>query len=227
MAPTATSVVNQTPPVASPVITSTVAPTPTLIIPDLSHINQQIGIKLRVKAPGIFVNPLPPNDILRMKIAVRGGNSTPTIRTEYHNADFLSLGNGVFEGTVIFDTDTVPIGDQYKILVKGGKFLAKLFCSSNPTVAETSCASNNGTIRLQQGMNIFDFSQVTLPIADLPIADIQDGVLDAHDLSFIRRNLGSIENVILRIADINMDSVIDTQDYVMMMSDTHQNIDDQ
>jgi hypothetical protein len=48
---------------------------------------------------------------------------------------------------------------------------------------------------------------------DLPINGKQDGVINTQDTAFVRNSLGKNDPTTLSIGDINLDNIVDTQDW--------------
>jgi hypothetical protein len=132
----------------------------------------------------------------------------------------------VYEGIVTFDPTKVPRGNTYKLLVKGPKHLAKRFCTADASGSDYFCAENAGAISLTPGLKIFDFSTVPMAPGDLPLDGQQDGVVDSSDLTYIRQNLGQKEAGLLKIGDLNLDGIIDTQDFSLVINNLINNEDE-
>ncbi len=125
------------------------------------------------------------------------------------NADNQSY----WRGTIYFP-EMVP-ASNYAFYLRGEKHLLKKICHSSPvesTPGTYSC--NQGLISLYQGENNLDFSQIMLLAGDLPE---QDGVINSYDTSLIRNNLGKNNPDILEKADINLDGIINSQDYALVI----------
>jgi hypothetical protein len=176
-----------------------------------------------------------PYNKLKVAVSVGGGVGTTALArtTEAVVNEFVSVGDGMFEGTATFDPKILKAGGGYKILVKAGKHLTKRFCSPEPNKSKASPDSsytcpqiNAGIITLKLGLNSFDFSKVYLPAGDLSINGKQDTVVDSTDFTYIRKKIPSEDPEALRIGDINMDGVIDTQDYVLTISNLVNNVDE-
>ena len=139
-------------------------------------------------------------------------------RSQPAYSTFTADANGIWSGTV--NLTDVSAGSGYSLYIKGPKHLSKRICDPNPS--ETSPATYrcaNGALTLQGGANTFDFSNVYLLSGDLPEQDsAQNGIVDAYDLSFVRLNLGSRDMKVLSIADLNLDGIIDSQDYSLVIA---------
>lgn len=135
---------------------------------------------------------------------------------------FTADATGMWSGIVAFND--VPAGTGYRVYIKGAKHLQKKLCEASPveTAAGTyRCA--DGKITIQDGQNTFDFSKVYSMVGDLPN---QDGVVDSYDTSYIKLNLGSSVASVLQIADLNLDGIVDTQDYSLVIASLSIKYDD-
>lgn len=177
-----------------------------------------ITLNLKLKFQGIMDQPRNENQkTMKVKIKVGGGNLSQPISTEgdfritnMRNKDTEPF---IWEGTFNLPSQVTP-GSNYYILVKGPKHIQKRICDQNPN--ETSVGTYRcfaGKITFQEGTNTFDFSKIYLLVGDLPVNGAQDGVIDALDISYIRNNLGKTDPQVIAIADLNLDGIVDTQDY--------------
>ena len=145
---------------------------------------------------------------VQVMVGKEGFLSAPQVGT------FTSDANGIWSGAVGFN-DVTP-GTGYRIYVKGPKHLQKKLCEAQPveTAAGTyRCA--DGKITIASGQNTFDFSKVYLLVGDLPT---QNGVVDSYDTSYIKLNLGAKDAKALQTADLNLDGIVDTQDYSLVIA---------
>ncbi len=201
-------------------------PTPTPVS-DEEVDPSKVTLRMKVKLQG--VNPATlSSQYNRLTFSVAIGGSTLSENTAYESSVFTSRGGGVYEGQFAFDPSIIVPGDDYKILVKGPKHLARRFCIASPTGGfNYFCPAEAGKITLRQGLNTFDFSKVNLLAGDLPIDNVQDGVIDSSDLTIVRQYLGSKLPDVIRVADVNFDGIVDTQDYILIISNTLVNEDEQ
>lgn len=105
--------------------------------------------------------------------------------------------------------------EKFSISLKGPKHLLKNICESDPsekTGGTYRC--NDKKITLIQGDNNLDFSRIILLAGDIPV---QNGIIDSVDVTYILRNLGSTGAEQLQKADLNLDGIVDTQDYSMII----------
>jgi hypothetical protein len=188
-----------------------------------------------VRPQGVITERELPYNKLRIAVSVGGGlppNQLGTNTVPITN-EFVSVGDGMFEGTVVFESKNLKPGKGYKIIVKAAKHLAKRFCDPEPNKGKKAWTDsyecpevNAGVIELKNGLNSFDFSNVYLPSGDLYVDNKQNGVVDAADFTFIRKKLPSEDLEVLRIGDINMDGVLDTQDYILTITNLINNLDE-
>ena len=130
-------------------------------------------------------------------------------------AMFTAQSDGTWTGTVVFDDiKSSLVGTIY---IKGPKHIKKKICSNNPSepVPGGYRCGEFELIELKKGENTLDFSSIVLLAGDLPI---QNGVVDAVDLAFIRQTLTNQDSEKLIRGDLNLDGIIDTQDFSMVLS---------
>ncbi len=211
--PTATPV-PATPTPTTPVGQPTATPTAGAGTPTPTVSQGSVTIAMKLKFQGIQKAPIDQYNHLNVQITAgkTGYRSQPAF------AVFTSDANGIWSGTVNMP-DVTP-GSGYSLYIKGPKHLAKRICDANPTETKPAtyrCAV--GTLTLQGGTNTFDLSNVYLLSGDLPEQDnSQNGIVDAYDLSFVRLNLGSRDQKVLFVADLNLDGIIDSQDYSLVIA---------
>jgi hypothetical protein len=131
-----------------------------------------------------------------------------------HMVTFKAQTDGTFKGTL---TKVVDTSAKYAFLIKGPKHLTKRICVSNPTEqfgGQYHCAGN-GSITLKKGANEINFSKVLLLAGDLPE---QNGIIDSVDLAFIRQNFRTTDAEKLTRGDLNMDGIIDSQDFALVIA---------
>ncbi len=199
----------------TPTVIPSVQPSPT-VIPTIP--TGKTVFNMKVKLQGITRQPSAQYNSMKMQVMVGkdGYMSAPQIGT------FTADAGGVWSGVVAFND--VPAGSGYRIYVKPAKHLQKKFCEAVPveTAAGTyRCA--DGKISIQDGQNTFDFSKVYAMTGDLPD---QNGVVDSYDTSYIKLNLGSSDPKVLQIADLNLDGIVDTQDYSLVIASLSVKYDD-
>ena len=144
-----------------------------------------------------------------------GARKTGETDAVFADGDFTADAQGVWQGDIVLNG--VTPGSDYFLYVKGPKHIQKKICSANPAetyVGSYSCG-DIGTVKLQKGDNAIDLSHIALLSGDLPE---QDGLANSYDLSTVRNLLGSTDAESLRQADVNLDGIVDTQDYSLILN---------
>jgi len=213
--PTQTSTPAPSPsPTITPISTSIITPTPT------STSTSTVILNLRLRFQGIFQKPKNSSPIV---VKVKLTNARTEFQTDYQTATFTVDDNGIWRGRVAFSN--VAPGDQYTLYVKGPKHLQKRICDNDPSEnypATYNC--NQGRIILREGENNLDLSKIILLIGDLPD---QDGIVNSYDISLVRNNLGRSDEEALRLADVNFDDIVNTQDYSLIIAALSIRLDEQ
>lgn len=181
-----------------------------------------ITISLKLKFQGIMKRPPNQFNNLVVKITVFGGpiivadesetTKNPNIFSQQVN--FVADDSGVWTGTVSFPY-LLP-GSDHRILIKGPKHIQKKICDQIPT--ETYPGSyhcGQGKITLNAGVNNLDFSGIYQLVGDLPD---QDGIVNSYDVSLVRNSLNKGDTDSLRLADLNLDGVVNAQDYSLVIA---------
>ncbi|MEN9328106.1 MAG: hypothetical protein RI947_914 [Candidatus Parcubacteria bacterium] len=204
-----------TPLPASPTPESTSTPRPTSTpkaTPTRPPITaDSIILHMKLKFQGILIKP--PDEFNTMAIHV-GVKHTGQIEPVFSDGDFIANAGGVWIGDVVIN-DATP-GEDFFFYVKGPKHIQKRICTERPveTYDGTYICGDTGRIRLVKGDNTIDFSNVSLLSGDLPV---QDGIANSYDLSTVRNFLGRTDAEALQLADVNLDGIIDTQDYSLIL----------
>ncbi len=178
-------------------------------------------VSLKLAFQGILAKPQA-GDTINVKVTLSGGGLS---QDQPQTGTFTSDDKGVFSGQVTFTN--VLLGGGYSILVKGPKHIQKKVCVATPT--ETA----NGTYRCANGAitvstnNTFDFSGIRLLVGDIPVGGSQDGIIDSTDISYIRDNLGKTDPTVVSIADLNLDGIVDSQDYSLLIASLNVKYDEQ
>jgi hypothetical protein len=195
----------------SPTISITSGPTPTTP-------TGKTVLNLKLKLQGVTQQPQSQYNSMKVQVAVGKDGYLSAPQTGTFTAD----AQGVWTGTVAFND--IPAGSGYRVYVKGGKHLQKKICDASPTeTASGTYRCADGKISIQDGQNNFDFSKVYMMVGDLPD---QNGVVDSYDTSYIKLNLGSTDARALQIADLNLDGIVDTQDYSLVIASLSIKYDD-
>lgn len=171
-------------------------------------------INLKLKLQGILAKPAEEFNKLKMKVSVVPPNGSKFETSE--ETDFVADENGIWSGSVKFPPLKAYGGKGFKLFVKGPKHIQKRICINTPQESfPGTYHCENGQIELQPGTNDLDFSGIYLLVGDLPQ---QDGVVNSYDVSLVRNNIGSKEPAILALADLNLDGIVDTQDYSLVIA---------
>lgn len=225
LSPTPTSIIDQspTPPreevTSTPIPSSTLSPTPTGATgsptPSLSPSKEMI-LNFQLRFQGITQKPAEAYNQLKVKLTLVSVGDTVISNLDQpektvFNTVFKADNQGVWKGKVSFQGRP----GRYKIFAKGPKHIQKELCF-NPdktNLGDYRC-SQEAAVQLSQGENDLDFSNLILMVGDLPE---QDGLADSLDFALVRNNIGSREEAILKVADVNLDGIIDSQDYALML----------
>ncbi len=191
-------------------VNATNTPTPTTEPGSTNTPIPGVNINLKLKFQGILKKPNTAT-IMPVKVTVSGkGTPGPQGRV----GDFTVDENGIWSGRV--DFVSFPPGSDYKVFVKGPKHLQKRVCDNAPSESfPGSYHCENGVITLAPGGNALDFSTIYQLVGDLPQ---QDGVVNSYDISLVRNNLGKSDAPTLALADLNLDGIVDSQDYSLVIA---------
>ncbi|PIZ66224.1 hypothetical protein CO051_03365 [Candidatus Roizmanbacteria bacterium CG_4_9_14_0_2_um_filter_39_13] len=209
-------------PTVDPNETQTPSPTPTPlsttgIPPETSPepvsqiLEQRIDAKAnyRIKFQGITGQPKNTSSI-DTKLGIYRANG---VQIDTRSVSFTPQA----DGTWVADTEykNIPNIDYY-ITIKGPKHLQKKICETNPkeTVSGTY-RCKDGKIKFKKGNNTFDFSQIYMLAGDIPL---QNGIIDAVDIIYIRSNFGSQSAEVIARGDLNYDGIVDSQDYTIILN---------
>lgn len=194
--------------------------TPTIVIP--GQTTQTTGttgattLNLSLKFQGILKKPDAQYNTMLVKVGIGGGSSASPISSQ--TGTFTANDAGVWSGSVTFPA--LAAISNYRILVKGPKHLQKRICDTNPSETYPgSYTCSDGKISLQAGVNTLDFSKVYQLAGDLPEQNgVQNGFTNSYDTSLIRNNLNSADPTILKFADLNLDGIVNTQDFSLVIA---------
>jgi Zn-dependent metalloprotease len=208
--PPSTSPTNS--PTSSPTSVPTATPQPTLpplpTVPITPTGNVELDLKLKFQGVG----KKPADEINKLFVKVTLVSDLDEKNESY--GIFTADNQATWSGQVFFNLKEISPTAKYKILIKGPMHLQKKICDPSPSETKDGyyqCSLPN--ILLKQGKNFFDFSKITLLAGDLPI---QDGIVNAYDLSLIRQRLG-VKITGPQLYDLNLDGVINTQDYSLIL----------
>jgi hypothetical protein len=187
---------------------------PVSISPPLTGDPGPYLLNLKIKFQGILKKPAEEFNKLKMKVSVIPPNGSKFETSE--EADFVADESGVWSGSVKFSPLKAYGGRGFKLFVKGPKHIQKRICVNTPKESfPGTYHCENGQIELVGGINELDFSGIYMLVGDLPQ---QDGVVNSYDISLVRNNIGSKDPSVLALADLNLDGIVDTQDYSLVIA---------
>ncbi len=167
-------------------------------------------LHLKVKFQGALKKPQEVYNNMSVKVMT----VSATGEESEAKASFTSDDQGFWSGS-----PSLPIrsGSGYSIYIKGPNHLQKRICDQNPTesVAGKYSCTTGGITLAAQGDNSFNFSNIYLLVGDLPT---QDGIVNSYDISLVRNNLGKNDIETLKKADLNLDGIVDSQDYSLVIA---------
>lgn len=168
-----------------------------------------------------------PNATISVKLRFQGIQSAPPGKKQTVQITAVSnTGNRTIGKGEVIASGAIWIGDipltlagagEYRIYVKGPKHIQKRICVLSPeeTLPGSYRCQDDRLLTLKLGKNELDWSKITLMSGDIPP---QDGVINSADLSYIKNNIGSKDASVLEKADINLDGVVDAQDYSLVVA---------
>ncbi len=195
----------------SPTPTTDDVPTPTPTTGSFSGEKADVQLNMKVRFQGVVKQPNAAFDRLNVRIDIEGSQGYKNDQIVEFKADGSGLWNGVMK------IEDVPIAQKYAVLIKGPKHLSRKICETAPreNVPGTYKCESGGDIELKEGGNNLDFSQIVVLAGDIPT---QNQVVDSADIIFIRQNFGNTSPTALSRGDLNLDGIIDTQDYSLVMA---------
>lgn len=198
------------------VLTTPGASPPVTIGPPLTGDPGPYLLNLKLKFQGILRQPSDEFNKMKVKISVVAplGNKGESSS----EADFVSDEKGIWSGSVKVPPFFAFPGKGFKLFVKGPKHIQKRICANTPSESFPGTYNcENGQIELVGGMGIndLDFSGIYMLVGDLPQ---QDGIVNSYDISLVRNNIGSSDRAVLALADLNLDGIVDTQDYSLVIA---------
>ena len=205
-----------TTPTNTPIPNATTSPgQPTNTPPSAGNVD--LNFKLRFQ--GITKKPADQFNKLKVKVTVvSSSGARKQGLANFIASDIDENRKGIWTGKVSLN---LTPGEGYKIFIKGEKHIQKKICHQRPTESRLGPGTytcDRGEISLQTGNNDLDFSEILLLSGDLPVGGEQDGVVNSADTSFIRNNLGKSDPQTIAIGDINLDGVVNTQDWSLIIA---------
>lgn len=202
-------------PVPTATTTSTNTPTPTLTPTLTPTQSKSVILNIKLKFQGINRQPASLFNRMRVQVTLAGGSVDGS---PVKPVTFVPNSDGTYSGKANFNART---GFEYKyyLLIKGPKHIQKKICESRPQEPQAGLyRCSNAAVVLNEGENNLDFSGVYQLTGDLPGEGGQDGIANSYDLSLVRNNLGKTEAAKLMIADLNLDDIINSQDYSLIIT---------
>jgi len=213
----------------TPSLTTTTVPTTTgsptaipTVTPTITcNTSGNVSVNLKLKFQGILKQP--DESLNNLRVAVTAMSSS---EKKYESCgNFVAGASGIWSGKVYFNIPQDSLAEKFKLFVKGPKHLQKKVCQVNPgeSLPDTyQCLE--GKIELNAGGNELDFSKITLLAGDLPE---QDGLINSYDIAAVVNSLGKKDSQSLKKADINLDGVVNTQDYSLIIAALSIRLDEQ
>src|SRR3989338_1431860 len=169
---------------------------------------KQVKLNLKLAFKGIVKDRLLEDKKLKVKVILVDEPST----VEYPFVVDFSYQKESGTWNSFVEISAVDINKKYKFFIKGPMHIQKRICENVPNAdaGANNYQCSTGNISLVEGENNFDFKDVILMTGDLPM---QDGIVDSADIAKVRQNLGKSDQELLNVADLNLDRVVDTQDY--------------
>lgn len=109
--------------------------------------------------------------------------------------------------------DLISFTDKYAIFIKPNRTIGKLICNNNLTLCQSP------ELFFQKGTNQLDLTRTLFYVGDTD----QNGVINGADVSLLLKYLGKDNNEAIETADLNSDSVVDSQDYALLIYGLYQN----
>lgn len=192
--------------------TNTPAPTATPASPTPTITGgTSVTLNLSLRFQGILQKPEDQFNKMTVKVTIAGGElPNPVTQT----GQFIADDQGVFRGAVSFEG--IKPGRGYRILVKGDKHMQKKVCQAQPSeYYPGGYHCSEGLITIVKGQNYLDFSNIALLVGDLPE---QDGIVNSYDTSLVRNLIGATDPDSLGRADLNLDGMVNAQDYSLVIA---------
>lgn len=173
---------------------------------------------IKAKFNGIGANLAPVKETMKVKVILANKYlQQPVEKTvDFNIVGQADRGIRVFQGTA--DFSNIPFGDEYSVFLKGDHHLKKRICENAPTeTVDGRYYCSLGKISIKEGTNELDFTKIYQLGGDLPVSNEQSGFIDSVDITFLRSNLGNKDPGKLEVGDLNLDGIIDTQDYSLAL----------
>ena len=196
-------------PSISPSINPSTTISPTNITPTPSEAQTSTNITFDIRTQGLTQAAKAVNEI-PVKVTFLQDKTVVDERI----VSMSKNGDGSWTGTSQYDT--LLSGVDYTLLIKGPKHLQKKICENKPSESiEGQYTCKDGAIRIHKGDNRLDLKGAMILAGDLPL---QNGIVDAVDIAYIRGNLGNSNADVVARGDLNYDGIVDSQDYGIIIN---------
>ena len=181
-----------------------------------------VNLNLALRFQGILKKPPSKYNSMKVKVSIGGKRLTkPIEKIVTFTANDKAVWQGEWQDA--FHGKIFQPGKGYYIYVKGPKHVQTKICDNHPNdnrVGGSYHCQIGHTLTLSKGKNDLDFSKIYMMAGDLPP---QNGIINSYDISYIRNLLDKDmterkKPVILANADLNLDGVVDTQDYALLIA---------
>ncbi len=168
-----------------------------------------VSVNYRVRLQGITNQPKNSSPIQIQFKLVEGNKVIDT-----KQVSFSPQADGAYVANTSYSN--ISPSKKYSLLVKGPKHIQKRICTNSPSEnVSGTYKCKDSEITFKTGDNTLDFTNIVLLSGDLPL---QNGIVDAVDIAYIRNNIGKSDADIVARADLNFDGVVDTQDYTLIIN---------
>lgn len=167
------------------------------------------SVNFRVRLQGITSQPKNSSPVSIQFKLVEGNKVVNT-----KQIDFTPQADGAYVANTTYEN--LALSKKYSFLIKGPKHIQKRICVNSPSenISGTyRCKDSNVTFKA--GGNTLDFTNIILLSGDLPL---QNGIVDAVDIAYVRNYIGRSDPDIVARADLNFDGVVDSQDYTLIIN---------
>jgi len=198
-----TEIVTVVPPISTP-------PTPT---PELScQATGSVVLDLKLRFQGVLKGSNPSLNGLKVFVNAVSHSGNKITGCGGFTADT----SGLWLGKVYLNIPSEYLSEKYSLFIKGPKHLQKKVCDLSPSESlPGTYRCQVDKISLKEQVNNLDFSKITLLVGDLPL---QDGITNSYDIALVTNNLSKTDPETLKKADLNLDGVVDTQDYSLVIA---------
>ena len=189
-------------------------PSPTAVLPTAQPTagGNAVSLIFKLRFQGIIAKPAESKKNLTLRLKL-GQNSSSGFRN--YQVPVAYGNDGVWMGKI---TINEPPGSGYYMLIKGPFHLQKKICDAAPTYNNGVYRCSKPNITLASGENVIDMTGILFSVGDVRVnGSDQDGFINSSDLAYIREKMGRSDSEALDQADINLDGIVDTQDYSLVI----------